>query len=201
MTKALDAEMFRYFARYENIRITDLHQGIVWGTQTDETVKDSRLINRFDYDGVYGTVLNRFLMQAAQGRPLTVYGTGGQTRAFIHIKDTVLCIDMALRNPPTDRNNVEVRNQMTESHRVRDLAKMVAEVSGAEFEFLPNPREEADENDFIVSNESFLSLGLSPTRLSDGLMTEVTDVAKRYAGRVDVEKVLAGVAWRKQAAL
>src|SRR3984957_601296 len=100
MTKTLDQLMFAFYANNDGLRITDLHQGIVWGTQTDQTALDERLINRFDYDGDYGTVLNRFLMQAAIGHPLTVHGTGGQTRAFIHIKDTVRCIELAITNPP-----------------------------------------------------------------------------------------------------
>ena len=100
MTKTLDQLLFAFYAKNDGLRITDLHQGIVWGTQTDQTALDERLINRFDYDGDYGTVLNRFLMQAAIGHPLTVHGTGGQTRAFIHIKDTVRCIEIAITNPP-----------------------------------------------------------------------------------------------------
>ncbi len=100
MTKTLDQLMFAFYAKNDGIRITDLHQGIVWGTQTPQTSQDERLINRFDYDGDYGTVLNRFLMQAAIGHPLTVHGTGGQTRAFIHIRDTVRCIELAISNPP-----------------------------------------------------------------------------------------------------
>ena len=100
LTKTLDQLLFSFYAKNDGLRITDLHQGIVWGTQTDQTARDERLINRFDYDGDYGTVLNRFLMQAAIGHPLTVHGTGGQTRAFIHIRDTVRCIEIAINNPP-----------------------------------------------------------------------------------------------------
>ena len=105
MTKTLDQLLFAFYAKNDQLRITDLHQGIVWGTQTPQTALDERLINRFDYDGDYGTVLNRFLMQAAIGHPLTVHGTGGQTRAFIHIRDTVRCIQIALENPPAARRH------------------------------------------------------------------------------------------------
>ena len=104
--------LFQFYARNDGLRITDLHQGIVWGAQTEETRKDERLINRFDYDGDYGTVLNRFLMQAAVGYPLTVHGTGGQTRAFIHIQDTVRCVELALNNPPGVGDRVKILNQM-----------------------------------------------------------------------------------------
>jgi len=100
MTKCLDQLIFQYYAKNDELRITDLHQGIVWGTHTTETRLHEQLINRFDYDGDYGTVLNRFLIQAAIGYPLTVHGTGGQTRAFIHIQDSVRCIELALNNPP-----------------------------------------------------------------------------------------------------
>ena len=127
MTKTQDQLLFAFYNKNDGTRVTDLHQGIVWGTQTAETRLDERLINRFDYDGDYGTVLNRFLMQAAVGYPLTVHGTGGQTRAFIHIQDTVRCIQLAIENPPEHGERVQVFNQMTETHRVRDLAKLVAE--------------------------------------------------------------------------
>ena len=116
-----------------------------------------QLINRFDYDGDYGTVLNRFLIQAAIDYPLTVHGTGGQTRAFIHIQDSVRCIELALNNPPAAGDKVKIFNQMTETHRVRDLAEMIARMTGAKVAYLPNPRKEAAENDLIVKNEQFLA--------------------------------------------
>ena len=174
MTKTLDQLMFSFYAKNDGLRITDLHQGIVWGTQTEQTSRDERLINRFDYDGDYGTVLNRFLMQAAIGHPLTVHGTGGQTRAFIHIRDTVRCIEIAITNPPQAGDKPRVLNQMTEMHRVLDLAKMVADVMGADIANLPNPRREAEENDLNVRNDQFLALGLKPTTLSEGLLEEGT---------------------------
>ncbi len=107
MTKTQDQLFFHFYNKNDGVKITDLHQGIVWGTQTPETQMDERLINRFDYDGDYGTVLNRFLMQAAIGYPLTVHGTGGQTRAFIHIQDTCRCIELAIENPPQTRRKRE----------------------------------------------------------------------------------------------
>ena len=168
MTKTLDQLMFSFYAKNDGLRITDLHQGIVWGTQTEQTSRDERLINRFDYDGDYGTVLNRFLMQAAIGHPLTVHGTGGQTRAFIHIRDTVRCIEIAITNPPQAGDKPRVLNQMTEVHRVLDLAKMVGRRDRADIAYLPNPRREAEENDLNVRNDQFLALGLKPTTLSGG---------------------------------
>jgi UDP-sulfoquinovose synthase len=196
MTKTLDQLLFAFYAKNDGLRITDLHQGIVWGTQTDQTARDERLINRFDYDGDYGTVLNRFLMQAAIGHPLTVHGTGGQTRAFIHIKDTVRCVEIALKNPPAAGDKPMVLNQMTETHRVIDLAKLISDTTGAQVAYLPNPRREAEENELIVRNDQFLALGLDPTTLSQGLLGECTDIAARYMRRADLTKIVSRSVWR-----
>jgi UDP-sulfoquinovose synthase len=196
MTKTLDQLLFAFYAKNDGLRITDLHQGIVWGTQTPQTVKDERLINRFDYDGDYGTVLNRFLMQAAIGHPLTVHGTGGQTRAFIHIKDTVRCIEIAITNPPASGNKPMVLNQITETHRVLDLAKMISDITGTQIAYLPNPRVEAEENELVVKNDQFIALGLEPTTLSEGLLTEVREIAVKYAHRADTRKIIARSVWK-----
>ncbi len=195
MTKTLDQLLFLYYNKNDLIRITDLHQGIVWGTNTEATLKDPRLTNRFDYDGDYGTVLNRFLMQAAIKYPLTVHGTGGQTRAFIHIRDSVKCVQLALENPPNKGERVKIFNQMTESHQVGELAKKVADLTGAKINYLPNPRNEAVENDLIVDNRCFIELGLKPTTLDDGLLTEVLDVAKRWSDRCDKKRIPCISAW------
>ncbi|MFP7665962.1 MAG: NAD-dependent epimerase/dehydratase family protein [Corynebacterium pyruviciproducens] len=197
MTKVLDQTLFAYYAKNDELRITDLHQGIIWGTHTPQTERDERLINRFDYDGDYGTVLNRFLMQAALGYPLTVHGTGGQTRAFIHVRDMVRCIQLAIENPPARGDRVKIFNQMTETHRVRDLAQLVSRITGAEVQMVPNPRKESAENELKVTNENFLKLGLEPTTLSEGLLHEVENTAKKYADRADLDKIPARSLWTK----
>lgn len=189
MTKTQDALLFQFYAKNDRLRITDLHQGIVWGTQTPETELDDRLMNRFDYDGDYGTVLNRFLMQAAVGYPLTVHGTGGQMRAFIHIRDTVNCVRGAIESPPQRGDRVRIINQMTETHRVRELALIVQSLTGATIDYISNPRTEMEENELRVANANFHALGVPPTLLRRGLLEEVAEVAHRYRDRCDLTKI------------
>ena len=200
MTKCLDQLLFQFYAKNDNVRITDLHQGIVWGTHTKQTRLHEQLINRFDYDGDYGTVLNRFLIQGAINYPLTVHGTGGQTRAFIHIQDSVRCIELALNDAPKSGERVKIFNQMTETHRVRDLAQMISDMTGVNINYVTNPRKEAAENELVVKNDQFIELGLKPITLKEGLLEEIVDVAKKYEYRLDRTHVPATSAWTKEIA-
>lgn len=200
MTKCLDQVFFAFYAKNDGLRITDLHQGIVWGTHTDETRRHEHLINRFDYDGDYGTVLNRFLIQAAAKYPLTVHGTGGQTRAFINIQDSVRCIELAVKNPPERGDRPRIFNQITETHRVRDLAQIVSSLTGAQVAHVTNPRKEAAENDLKVSNKQFLDLGLDPILLKNGLLEEIYEVASKHTHRIEESRIPALSAWTRDIA-
>ena len=157
--------MLAFYNKNDGVRVTDLHQGIVWGTQTEHTRLDDRLINRFDYDGDYGTVLNRFLMQAAIGYPLTVHGTGGQTRAFIHLQDSVRCIQLAIEHPPEPGERVRIFNQMTEiAPRASTSPSSSRRLTGADIDLVDNPRKEAAENDLTADNRACSSSGWTRSR-------------------------------------
>eukprot|EP00922_Rhytidocystis_sp_ex-Travisia-forbesii_P069132 GHVS01103147.1.p1 GENE.GHVS01103147.1~~GHVS01103147.1.p1 ORF type:complete len:765 (+),score=31.71 GHVS01103147.1:96-2390(+) len=208
MTKCIDALMFQYYVKNYGLSITDLHQGIVWGTNTEETNMKDELINRFDYDSDYGTVLNRFLVQSSLGLPLTVYGTGGQTRAFIHISDTCKCIEMALGHRLNEQANelkrkgrwrpsprVLIFNQVAETLRLRDIAGLLNRLTGAPVSYLPNPREEADENSLYVANTKFRKLGWKPILLRQNLLEEVRKVAEKYRHRCDSSVMLPSSFW------
>jgi len=201
-TKCLDALLFQFYVQNDGVRVTDLHQGIVWGTNTEQTSRDERLVNRFDYDGDYGTVLNRFLMQGALGIPLTVYGTGGQTRALIHVSDTCRCIELAVNNPPKSGSPVEILNQVAETACVRDLAQLVSDKTGTPLQFVTNPRKEAAENPLDVANQKFKLLGLDPILLdsAEGLLEEVESITKKYKDRCDVKAVVSKSYWNRDRA-
>ncbi len=172
MSKAQDQLLFAFYAQQESIRITDLHQGIVWGTQTPDTALDPRLVNRFDYDTIYGTVVNRFLVQASVGHPLTVYGTGEQTRAYIHLCDTVRCIETAIQTPPPRGARVRIINQIAETKSVADLAGQVAGLTGGRVVFLDNPRKEPVRNEFEVDHSTLGRLGVETATFDTKLAGE-----------------------------
>jgi UDP-sulfoquinovose synthase len=195
LTKVLDHYMLQYYSSNWGIKITDLHQGVVWGTQTEETRQHESLINRFDYDGDYGTVVNRFLMQATIGHPLTVHGTGGQTRAMIHIGDMAKCIRLAVEDR-IDFNGVRVFNQIAETVHLNTLAKKISSITGVDIMYMDNPRNESDENNLKVSNKGLRSIGFKPTLLNDELMNEVREITEVYKHRVIKDKIIAKTKWK-----
>lgn len=195
LTKVLDHQVLQFYKKNWSVPITDLHQGIVWGIQTTETRKNSKLINRFDYDGIYGTVLNRFIVQALNNHPITVYGSGGQTRAFIHIDDTAECIKIAIENRPNTRK-VRILNQVSETKSVIDLAKIVAKKFGGNIVKYNNPRDELAENKLEVTNDGFKSLGFKPKLLSDELLNDAFFSTIKNTSRFDKSKVMNSPNWK-----
>jgi len=198
LSKVHDSHNIEFTCRIWGLRATDLNQGIVYGQQTDETARDDRLATRFDYDAIFGTVLNRFVILAALGEPLTVYGDGGQTRGLIDIRDTVECIRLAAENPPS-RGEFRVFNQMTEAMSVLDIAKLVADLhpNVVAVEHLSNPRVEAESHYYKVAHTGLVDLGLQPHLLSDTLLTSLYQIADRYKDRVDLAALRPTVNWRR----
>jgi UDP-sulfoquinovose synthase len=201
LSKVHDSHNIMFACRIWKLRATELNQGVVYGTMTDEVAMDEVLINRFDYDEVFGTVLNRFCVQAAIGHPLTVYGKGGQTRGFLDLRDTVRCIELACLNPAAP-GECRVYNQFTEQFSVLGLAQMV-EAAGAKLglkvviEHLPDPRVEAEEHYYNAKHTKLLDLGLQPHFLSDSLLDSLMNVAIRYRQAVDVSLMRPTVEWRQ----
>lgn len=201
LSKVHDSHNIHFACKIWGIRATDLNQGVVYGVLTEETGMDQMLINRLDYDGVFGTALNRFCIQAAIGHPLTVYGTGGQTRAFLDIRDTVRCMEIAIANP-AKAGEFRVFNQFTEQFSVKDLALMVKKAGTAigldvEISNLDNPRVELEEHYFNAKNTSLLSLGLEPHYLSDALLDSLLNFATKYKHRVDEKEILPKISWHR----
>jgi len=196
LTKTQDALFFQFYAKNWNIKITDLHQGIIWGLYTKETLLDNRLINRFDYDSDYGTVLNRFIMQAANNIPLTIYGSGEQTRAFIHIENSMDCIELAVNNPGIIPNKVLIFNQMIETHSLINLAKIIQDkFDNVTIQNLDNPRKELKSNDLNVCNKKFLDLGLKPIFINSDRIQEIYDYIQKYNSNLKTNTILPSSKW------
>ena len=195
MTKCLDQLIFQFYVKNWGLSVTDLHQGIVWGVETEETGLAKELTNRFDYDGIYGTVLNRFISQALNGQNLTVYGTGGQSRAFIHISDTAKCIQLAAENPPLNTNRVRIFNQVSEVQSVLGLAKIVSSKYNVGVDLIENPRKELVENELIVSNQGLRSLGFQPVKLNDDLLKDTANLASNLKSNFNKDIVLSSPKW------
>ncbi|MCE2975863.1 MAG: NAD-dependent epimerase/dehydratase family protein [Pseudanabaena sp.] len=200
LSKVHDSHNIHFACRAWGLRATDLNQGVVYGVLTEETGTDELLINRLDYDGVFGTALNRFCIQAAIGHPLTVYGKGGQTRGFLDIRDTVRCIELAIANP-AETGKMRVFNQFTELFSILDLALMVQKAGQTlgikvEVQNIENPRVELEEHYFNAKNTNLLDLGLQPHFLSDALLDSLLNFAIRYRDRIDEKQILPKVKWR-----
>jgi UDP-sulfoquinovose synthase len=201
LSKVHDSHNILFACKIWKLRATDLNQGVVYGTVTDEVVLDEALVNRFDYDEIFGTVLNRFCVQAAIGSPLTVYGKGGQTRGFLDIRDTVRCIEIACLNP-ADRGECRVFNQFTEQFSVLDLARMVQAAGekmglAVEVDHLQNPRVEAEQHYYNAKHSKLIDLGLKPHLLSDSLLDSLMNIAVKYRNRIDSSLMLPQVDWRQ----
>ncbi len=201
LSKVHDSHNIHFACRIWGLRATDLNQGVVYGVLTEETGMDELLINRLDYDGVFGTALNRFCIQAAIKHPLTVYGKGGQTRGFLDIRDTVRCVEIAIANP-AQPGEFRVFNQFTEQFSVAELAMMVKKAGTAmginvEINHLDNPRVEKEEHYYKAQNTKLLDLGLQPHYLSDSLLDSLLNFAIKYQNRVDNNQILPKVSWRR----
>jgi UDP-sulfoquinovose synthase len=201
LSKVHDTHNIHFACKIWGLRATDLNQGIVYGVLTEETGMDELLINRLDYDGVFGTALNRFCIQAAVGHPLTVYGRGSQTRALLDIRDTVRCVEIACENP-AGAGEFRVFNQFTEMFSINDLARLVKQAGttmglNVEVKNLDNPRVEAEEHYFNAKNTKLIDLGLEPHLLSDSLLDSVLNMAIKYKHRVDQKQILPTVSWRR----
>ena len=200
LSKVHDSDNIMFCCRIWGIRATDLNQGVVYGVETDETMLDSRLATRFDYDQIYGTALNRFCIQAAAGYPLTVYGQGGQTRGYINIRDTVRCIELAL-NSPAESGEYRVFNQITEQFSLLDLANMVIKHGktlglDVEMKHLPNPRVEKEEHYYNAVHTRLIDLGLTPHLLNETILESLLKLAIRYRDRINTDLILPTVNWR-----
>jgi len=200
LSKVHDSHNMMFACKIWGLRATDLNQGVVYGTVTDEVVMDEALINRFDYDDVFGTVLNRFCIQAAAGHPLTVYGEGGQTRGFLDIRDTVRCIEIACLNP-AQPGECRVFNQFTEQFSVLELAELVKSAGrklgmDVEIDHITTPRVESQQHYYNAKHSKLIDLGLQPHFLSDSLLDSLMNIAVRYQDRIDTSLFMPQVQWR-----
>jgi UDP-sulfoquinovose synthase len=187
-SKVHDSTNIHFACRTWGLRATDLNQGVVYGIETEETARDERLVTRFDYDELFGTVLNRFCVQAVIGHPLTVYGAGRQTRGFLNIRDTLACVELAALNP-AEQGEFRVFNQFTEQYSVLGLAELVKEAGehlgySVEIQHYENPRVEKEEHYYNAIHTKLLDLGLQPTLLGEELVESIIHAIERHKGRV-----------------
>ena len=198
-TKVLDTDLLWFYVRTCGLRVTDLMQGPVYGIDTPEAALDPRLVPNFHYDDIFGTVVNRFLVQAVAGVPLTVYGKGGQTRGYLNLNDTIQCVGLAMRNPPA-RGQLDVMNQLTETFSVNEIAEKVRRVAhgmgiAVEMKSIPNPRKEKEEHYYNVRHTALLELGLEPHPMTDDVVAAMLTRLLEYRGQIDVRRILPRVRW------
>jgi UDP-sulfoquinovose synthase len=200
LSKVHDSHNIHFASRIWGLRATDLNQGVVYGVETEESAEHDRLITRFDYDEYFGTVLNRFCVQAVIGHPLTVYGEGGQTRGFLNIRDTLQCVELAVTNP-AGLGEFRVFNQFTEQFSVSQLAELVKR-SGEELGYavevrsFPNPRIEAERHYYNATNTKLIDLGLKPHHLGEELVRSMLRIIERHKGRVIERAILPSTRWK-----
>jgi UDP-sulfoquinovose synthase len=202
LSKVHDSHNIHFACRIWGLRATDLNQGVVYGVQTEETALDERLMTRFDYDELFGTALNRFCLQAVIGHPVTVYGSGTQTRGFLNLRDTLQCVELAVLNP-AELGEFRVFNQFTEQFSVLELAELVRRAGGAlgydvRVESYINPRVEAEHHYYNAVNRKLLDLGLQPHYLGDELVQSMLTVISRYRDRVITRAIEPSVRWRPE---
>jgi UDP-sulfoquinovose synthase len=201
LTKAQDGDMLYFYCRMWDIRVTDLNQGPVYGVQTEESAQDDRLAPIFNYDDIFGTILNRFIVQAVAGFPLTVYGNGGQTRGYLNINDTMACVELALLHP-ANRGDYRVFNQFVETFTVRDLAKKVqsaGDLLGLQVNInnIPNPRREKEEHYYNPVHTGLVSMGLQPNYLTIEVLQEMLTHILRARSQINADYILPTVTWKK----
>ncbi|MFW0778073.1 MAG: NAD-dependent epimerase/dehydratase family protein [Rickettsiales bacterium] len=198
-TKVLDTDLLWFYVRTYGLRVTDLMQGPVYGLMTEESTADDGLLPNFHYDDIFGTVVNRFLVQAIAGVPLTVYGKGGQTRGYLNLKDTLQCIELAV-NSPVKAGDLRILNQLTETFTVLELADKVSSAAkklgyDVAIKSIPNPRKEAEEHYYNPTYSGLMELGLKPHHMNDEVLVEMLDKIIQYKDRIDVDKIMPRVAW------
>lgn len=199
-TKIHDTDLLWFYVRTWNIKVTDLMQGPVYGVSTEETDLDLGLLPNFHYDEIFGTVLNRFIVQAVIGHPLTIYGGGGQTRGYLNIKDTMECINLSILDPPQN-GQLRILNQFTETFSVKQLAEMVKKVGTdlgypVEVKHYENPRVEKEEHYYNPKITGLLELGLKPNYLTDNVLENMFRLVEKYADRINKDAIFKSIRWK-----
>lgn len=198
-TKVLDTDLLWFYVRLYNLRVTDLMQGPVYGLSTPEADLDGRLMPNFHYDDIFGTVVNRFLVQAVAGIPLTVYGRGGQTRGYLNLQDTLQCVELAMENP-VDRGELRILNQFTEQFTVNELAERIKRAGdklnlNVQIKAIDNPRKEVEEHYYNAKHSGLLELGLKPHYMTDEVLTKMLRQVINYKDNIESGKIFPRVKW------